>query len=93
MNPINREALVRVVAASAVLLACGYVVPPSFAGEGDSPLDAYFLPHDTEAEGAIGAEYAPDYYKVIVPAMGRLVVSLYDINLNDIHEELNISLI
>jgi len=93
MSWINHKVLMRVVAASVMLLVCGYFIQPGFAGEGDSPLEAYFLPHDTEAEGAIGAEYATDYYKIIVPATGRLVVSLYDINLNDINEELNISLI
>ncbi len=93
MNWINPKALMRVVAASAVLLAWGYSVPCSFAAVGDSPLEAYFLPHETEVEGAIGAEFASDYYKVIVPATGRLVVSLYDINLNDPREELHLYLI
>jgi len=93
MSWINHKALMRVVATSVMLLICGYFVHPSFAGVGDSPLEAYFLPHDTEAEGAIGAEYASDYYKVTVPAMGRLSVSLYDINLNHSNEELHIFLI
>jgi hypothetical protein len=93
MNWINHKALMKVVTASAVLLVSGYFEQPSIAGIGDSPLEAYFLPYDTEAEGAIGAEYASDYYTVIVPATGRLVVSLYDINLNHSNEQLHISLI
>ena len=92
MNWINHKTLMKMVAASVVLLASGYFDHTSFAGIGDSPLEAYFLPYDTEAEGAIGAEYASDYYKVIVPATGRLVITLYDIHLNDARDGLNISL-
>ncbi|MBL7188272.1 MAG: hypothetical protein ISS70_18260, partial [Phycisphaerae bacterium] len=90
MNWINHKTLMKMVAASVVLLASGYFDHTSFAGIGDSPLEAYFLPYDTEAEGAIGAEYASDYYKVIVPATGRLVITLYDIHLNDARDGLNI---
>ena len=93
MNWINHKALMKVVTASAVLLVSGYFEQPSIAGIGDSPLEAFFLPYDTEAEGAIGAEYASNYYMVIVPATGRLIVSLYDINLNHSNEQLHISLI
>lgn len=92
MNCINHKALMRIVAASAVLLVSGYFVHPSQAGEGDSPLEAYFLPHETEVEGAIGAEFAADYYKVIVPATGRFVLRLYDIKLQDAGDGLNINL-
>jgi len=93
MNWINHKVLMRVVATSVMLLVCGYFIQPGFAGEGDSPLKAYFLPHKTELTGSIGADFALNYYKVIVPATGRLVVRLYDINLNDEREELHISLI
>jgi len=87
------EDLAKVVVAFAMLLVCSYSTRLAYGGEGDSPLEAYFLPHDTEAEGAIGAEYASDYYKVIVPATGRLVVSLYDIELQDVGDELHIDLL
>lgn len=43
--------------------------------------------------GTIGAEYAPDYYKVIVPATRRFVVSLYDIQLNHAADELHVTLL
>lgn len=93
MKRNNHKALMKVVAASVMLLVAGYFVHPSFAGTGDSPLEAYFLPHRTELTGAIGAEYKADYYYLIVPATGRLVVRLYDIKLNDEREELHISLV
>ena len=93
MNWNNHKALMNVVMASIMLLVSGYFVHPSLAEVGDSPLEAYFLPNNTEVEGSIGAEYAPDYYTIIIPSTGRLVVTLYDINLNDIREELNISLV
>lgn len=93
MNWINHEVLMKVISASAMLLVCGYFIQPSLAGQGDSPLEAYFLPYNTECRGTIGSEYTSDYYKVIVPATGRLIVRLYDINLRDAQEELNISLI
>ena len=93
MNWINHKALMKVVTASAVLLVGGYFEQPSIAGIGDSPLEAYFLPNDTEATGIIGAEYMGDYYKIIVPATGRLVVRLYDINLQDLGDQLNVYLV
>lgn len=93
MNWVNHKALMKVVAASAMLLVTGYFVHPSFAATGDSPLEAYFLPYNTELTGIIGSEYTADYYKVIVPATGRFVARLYDISLNDSHEELHISLL
>lgn len=49
MNWINHKALMKFVIASIMLLVCGYFVHPSIAAVGDSPLEAYFLPHDTEA--------------------------------------------
>jgi hypothetical protein len=93
MEPINRGHWMRVVAACIALSAWGYCVPPGFAGQGDSPLEAYFLPHGTELKGTIGAEYTSDYYYVIVPATGRLVLRLYDITLTDPGDELHISLL
>ena len=63
-----------------------------FANEGDSPLEAYFLPHDTELSGTIGSEFMSDYYKVIVPSTGRLIIRLYDIDLQDTNDELHIAL-
>ena len=93
MNGINQKALMNVVVVSAILLVSGYFGQPSFADIGDSPLEAYFLPHDTEVEGTIGAEFTSDYYMVIMPATGRLVVRLYDINLQDVGDELNIALL
>jgi hypothetical protein len=88
MNHTHRT-LVSLVSAFAVLLSANLVC----AGEGDSPLEAYFLPHDTPLTGAIGAEFAADYYKVIVPATGRFVARLYDINLNDLSDQLHMSLL
>ena len=93
MNWINHKKLMNIMAATAMLLVSGYFIQTSFAGIGDSPLEAYFLPYNIEVEGSIGTDYSPDYYMIIVPATGRLVVTLYDITLNDIHEQLNISLI
>jgi len=93
MNRLNHKALMNIVAVSAIVLVSGYFGQPSVAGIGDSPLEAYFLPHETEVEGAIGAEFTSDYYMVIVPATGRLVVRLYDINLQDAGDELNIFLL
>jgi hypothetical protein len=93
MNPINREHWAGVVVASLVLLTWGPLVPLSFAAPGDSPLEAYFLPHGAELKGTIGAEFASDYYYVIVPATGRLIVRLYDISLTDPGDELHISLL
>ena len=81
------------VAGLVILLVCGGLVPAGFAAEGDTPLEAYFLPHDTELTGIIGAEYAADYYKVIVPATGRLIVRLYDINMNHTNDDLHLTLI
>jgi hypothetical protein len=92
MKPVNRERWMRVVAACIALFACGYCVPPGFAGQGDSPLEAYFLPYNTETKGTIGAENKPDYYYVVVPATGRLVIRLYDIVLQDLADGLDISL-
>ena len=79
MNPMKHKALMRVVATSTMLIVCGYFIQPGFAGEGDSPLEAFFLPIDTEVTGIIGADYMVDHYKVIVPTTGRLIVRLYDI--------------
>jgi hypothetical protein len=93
MNRINQKALVKVMAVSAITFVFGYFARPSLGEIGDSPLEAYFLPYNTEIEGAIGTEYASDYYTVIVPATGRLIVSLYDININHSNEELHIYLI
>jgi hypothetical protein len=93
MNWINCQAFMRAVVISAVLPICGYFVQPSFAGEGDSPLEAYFLPHNTELSGTVASEFTSDYYKVIVPTTGRLIITLYDISLNDNADGLNISLI
>ena len=93
MNRNNHKALMNVMAASAMLLACGYFVHPSSAGVGDSPLEAYFLPHDTELTGTIGSEYTSDYYKVVMPATGRLIIRLFDINLNHSNDDLHIFLI
>jgi len=75
-----------------MLLICGCLIQPSFAGEGDSPLEAIYLPYDTEVSATIGSEYTSDYYMVVVPAKGRLVVSLYDIALPIIYDELHIYL-
>ena len=93
MNWIKHKAFMKVVAASTILLACGHFEHPSFAGEGDSSLEAFFLPIDTEVTGIIGADYLADYYKVIVPTTGRLIVRLYDKNLQDPGDQLNIYLI
>jgi hypothetical protein len=92
MDRINRKSTLGIVLTCTILFLCGGLVSPCLADEGDSPLEAYFLPHDTVLEGTIGDNYAADYYKVIVPATGRLVVTLYDINLNDTRETVNISL-
>ena len=62
MNRIKHKALMRVMATSAMLIVCGYFIQPGFAGEGDSPLEAFFLPIDTEVTGIIGADYMTDYY-------------------------------
>jgi len=93
MDRTHRPLSRRIVIATAVLIVLGGVVPAALAEEGDSPLEAYFLPYDTELSETIAEEYAPDYYKVIVPATGRFVVSLYDIQLNDPADELHMILL
>lgn len=93
MRPSHWEHRMRIVAACLAWFAWGHCVPPGFAGPGDSPLEAYFLPHGTELKGTIGAEYASDYYYLIVPATGRLVVRLYDIILPDKDDGVQITLI
>lgn len=92
MDRIDRRTAMRAIMMSAMVLVWGYGAPLARAGEGDSPLEAYFLPYGVALEGSIGAEYTADYYKVIVPATGRLVVRLYDINLNDANEEIHLTL-
>ena len=73
-----------------MLITCSNFINSSFAGEGDAPLEAYFLPRDTELSSTIGSEFMSDYYKVIVPSTGRLIVRLYDIDLQDTNDELHI---
>ena len=89
----NNKLLTKVVRFSIILFIFGYSVQTSFADEGDSPLEAYSLPYNTGLSGTIGSDSHSDYYKIIVPATGRLVISLYDIHLNDAHEQLSIYLL
>jgi hypothetical protein len=92
MNWINHNTLTKLLTTLTILLVSSYFAHASFAGEGDSPLEAYFLPHDTELEGSIGDEGGADYYKVIVPAAGRFVLGLYDIKLQDAADALDLYL-
>jgi len=92
MNWINHNTLTKLAATFVILLVSSFFAHPGFAGEGDSPLEAYFLPHNTEIDGRIGSEGTADYYKVIVPATGRFVLRLYDIRLQDTADTLNIHL-
>jgi len=93
MRWINYWTAIRAIVVSVGVIVFGYGARPAFAGIGDSPLEAFFLPYDTELTGTIGAEFTTDYYKVIVPATGRLVVRLYDVDLQDTGDELHIALV
>ncbi|UCD51663.1 MAG: hypothetical protein JSW27_03345 [Phycisphaerales bacterium] len=92
MDQVNHDVGTHVLTVSVVLLLCACWGAAARGAEGDSPLEAYFLSYGTEVSGTIGSDFAPDYYKVLVPARGRLVVRLYDISLNDAKEELHLSL-
>jgi len=92
MDRTQEHTHVRIWMMVALFSLSSYGLPGAYAAQGDSPLEAYFLPHDTELRGAIGSGESYDYYKVIVPATGRLIINLYDISLTDNRETLNISL-
>lgn len=93
MSPMQHPSWRTAVMVSVALLVCVNLAPPSIAEPGDSPLEAHFLPRGSESKGIIGPDYLSDYYKVIVPAMGRLVIRLYDITLQDNADQVHLFLL
>ena len=93
MDSLNRPPAGRLIVTVTLLCLYASLAPPALAEEGDSPLEAVFLPRNTELTGEIRSEYAANYYKVVMPATGRLVIRLFDIVLQDTRDELHLTLL
>ncbi len=92
MNRNNQKTLRQVISAYVIVFLYGCFINSSFAGEGDTYLEAISLSYNMEYSASISSEFTPDYYMVKVPAKGRLVVNVYDINLPNIYDDIHLSI-